>query len=77
MYYIGEGRYSLSFIIPFTGEYDFGISTWGTLSACVSENHGFPYSGSGGKSKLIIPADNSIVRVIFTYMTNGISIDIV
>ncbi len=77
MYYIGEGRYSLSFIIPFAGEYDFGISTWGTLSACVSENHGFPYSGSGGKSKLVIPADNSIVRVTFTYMTNGISIDIV
>ncbi len=75
MYYIGGGRYSLSFVMPYAGEYDFGISTWGTLSACVSEHRGFPYSGSGGKSKLLINADNTVVRITFTYMTNEIKIE--
>ena len=60
--------------MPYAGEYDFGISTWGTLSACVCENGGYPYSGSGGKSKLVIKEDNTVVRVTFRYMTNGIEI---
>ena len=72
MYYVGDGRYALSFILPYAGEYDFGISTWGTLSACVSENGGHPYSGSGGKSRFTVPADNTIIRITFTYMTNAI-----
>ena len=77
MYYTGDGWHSLSFIIPFKGEYDFGISTWGTLSACVCEDKGFPYSGDGGKSKLVIPHDNFIVRIRFRYISNEIKIDIV
>lgn len=77
MYYIGNGKYSLSFIMPYAGEYDFGISTWGTLSACVCTNHGLPYSGNGGKSKLIIPEDNTIVRIIFGYMDNSLEVDII
>ncbi len=76
MYYVGDGKYALSFVMPYAGEYDFGISTWGTLSACVSENGGFPYSGSGGKSRLVIPRDNSVVKITFTYMTNGIEIEL-
>ena len=75
MYYIGDGRYSLSFVMPYAGEYDFGISTWGTLSACVSEHRGFPYSGSGGKSRLVIKEDNTVVKITFTYMTNEIIIE--
>ncbi len=77
MYYIGGGKYALSFVMPYAGEYDFGISTWGTLSACVSEHGGYPFSGTGGKSKLVIPHDNAIVRITFEYMTHGIAIDIV
>ena len=75
MYYIGNGKYALSFILPFAGTYDFGISTWGTLSACVCEDGGYPYSGSGGKTKLTVPADNTVVRVTFTYMTNGVKVE--
>lgn len=75
MYYVGDGKYALAFVMPYAGKYDFGISTWGTLSACVCENGGYPYSGSGGKSPLVIPRDNTVVRVTFTYMTNEISIE--
>ena len=77
MYYIGDGRYSLSIILPYAGEYDFGISTWGTLSACVSSDGGFPYSGDGGKSVFTVSEDNTIVRFTFKYITNEIKIDIV
>ena len=75
MYYVGDGKYALAFVMPYAGDYDFGISTWGTLSACVCEDGGLIYSGSGGKSRLTVPQDNTIVRVTFTYMTNAIQIE--
>ncbi len=77
MYYIGKGKYSLSFIMPYKGEYDFAVSTWGTLSACVSTSHPFPFSGTGDKGKLIIPKDNTIVKITFTYMTNEIETEMI
>lgn len=77
MYYIGNGKYALSFIIPYKGEYDFAVSTWGTLSACVSTAHPFPFSGTGNKGQLSIPKDNTIVRITFTYMTNDIQLEII
>ncbi|MBQ7547281.1 MAG: hypothetical protein IJT41_09985 [Clostridia bacterium] len=75
MYYVGDGTYALSFVMPYAGEYDFGISTWGTLSACVCEDGGLIYSGSGGKSRFTVPQDNTIVKISFTYMTNAIRIE--
>ena len=77
MYYDGDGWFTLSFIMPYAGEYDFGVSTWGTLSACVCTNRGFPYSGDGGKSKLVIPADNSVVRIRFRYITRELTTEII
>ncbi len=77
MYYIGNGKYALSFIMPYKGEYDFAVSTWGTLSACVSTAHPFPFSGAGNKGQLSIPKDNTIVRITFTYMTNDIQLEII
>ena len=77
MYYIGNGKYSLSFIMPYKGEYDFAVSTWGTLSACVSTSHPFPFSGTGDKGKLIVPKDNTIVKITFTYMTNEIETEMI
>ena len=77
MYYIGDGKYSLSFIMPYKGEYDFAVSTWGTLSACVSPAEPFAFSGTGGKAKLTIPADNSVVRITFTYMTHEITTELI
>ncbi len=77
MYYIGDGRYTFSFVMPYAGEYDFAVSTWGTLSACVSTSHLFPFSGTGNKGKLIIPQDNTVVRVRFDYMTCEITVDMI
>ncbi|MCR5207911.1 MAG: hypothetical protein K6C14_05475 [Eubacterium sp.] len=77
MYYVGDGRYSLSFIMPFEGEYDFAVSVWGTLSACVSPDHPFPFCGTGNKTKLLIPKDNTIVKITFEYMTNNITVETV
>ncbi len=77
MYYIGDGKYSLSFVLPFKGEYDFAVSTWGTLSACVSTSHPFPFSGTGNKGKLIIPEDNTIVKITFEYMTDEIETEMI
>ena len=74
MYYIGDGCYSLSFVMPFAGEYDFAVSTWGTLSACVSTAHPFPFSGTGSLGRLTIPQDNTVVKVTFNYMTNDIQV---
>ena len=74
MYYIGGGKYALAFVLPYAGEYDLGVSTWGTLSACVSQAHPFPYSGTGHKGKFTAPRDNCIVRVEFEYMTDRIEI---
>ena len=75
MYYVGDGKYALAFVIPYAGEYDFGISTWGTLSACVCEDGGLIYSGSGGKSRFTVAQDNTIVKITFRYMTNSIRIE--
>ena len=75
MYYIDGGKYALSFVMPFAGDYDFAVSIWGTLSACVSTAHAFPFSGTGSKGELKIAQDNTVVRVIFDYMTNEITVE--
>jgi hypothetical protein len=75
MYYIGGGRYALTFVMPFAGDYDFAVSTWGTLSACVSTAHPFPFSGTGSKGPLHIEKDNTAVRVTFEYMTDKIEVE--
>ncbi|MBQ7638241.1 MAG: hypothetical protein IJS90_05010 [Clostridia bacterium] len=74
MYYVGGGRYSLSFVMPYAGEYDFAVSTWGTLSACVSPTHPMPFSGTGYRSPLIIKEDNTVVKITFNFDTNEIDV---
>ena len=73
MYYIGNGKYTFSFVMPFAGIYDFAVSTWGTLSACISTAHPFPFSGTGSKGELFIAEDNTVVKVTFDYLTNEIT----
>lgn len=75
MYYIGNGRYALTFVMPYAGDYDFAVSTWGTLSACVSTAHPFPFSGTGSKGPLHIERDNTVVRITFAYMTDEITVE--
>ena len=74
MYYTGNGNYSLSFVMPYAGDYDFAVSTWGTLSACVSTAHPFPFSGTGSLGILSIQHNNTVVKVTFNYMTNEINV---
>lgn len=74
MYYIGDGKYALSFVMPYAGTYDFAVSTWGTLSACVSTAHPFPFSGTGSMGKLVIPQENTVVKVTFDYMKDEINV---
>ena len=75
MYYIGDGTYTLTFVMPYKGTYDFAVSTWGTLSACVSTANPFPFSGTGSKGTLAVPADNTVVRITFRYMTDEITVE--
>ena len=77
MYYVGDGKYSLSFVMPYAGEYEFAVSVWGTLSACVSTSHPFPFSGTGDKGTIVIPKDNTVVKVTFTYLTNDIQVEMI
>ena len=77
MYHIGGGKYSLSFVMPFAGEYDFAVSTWGTLSACISTSTPFPFSGESkyNMGRLVIKNDNTVVRVVFDYMKDKITVE--
>ena len=75
MYYIGDGKYALTFVMPFAGEYDLAVSTWGTLSACVSTSNPFPFSGTGSKGKLTIEQDNTVVRITYEYLTHRITVE--
>ena len=77
MYYIGDNTYSLTFVMPYKGEYTFAVSTWGTLSACAHISDTFAFSGDGCKDKLVIPEDNMIVRVTFNYMTYKVDVEMI
>ena len=75
MYYVGDGAYALTFVLPYKGDYDFAVSTWGTLSACVSTANPFPFSGTGSKGALHIDHDNTVVKVTYKYMTDEIRVE--
>ena len=74
MYYAGNGEYTLSFVMPYPGDYDFAVSTWGTLSACVSTAHPFPFSGTGSMGSFTTEKPNTVVNVRFAYMTDRITV---
>ena len=75
MYYIGDNTYTLSVVMPFAGEYDFGISTYGTLSAVYTHDR-FPRSGSSPKAYFTTQRDNSIVRFRYRFIDNEVSVEI-
>lgn len=73
MYYIGDNTYMLSVVIPFAGEYNYGISTYGTLSAVYREGSRHAGSGSGCKKKFVTTHDNCVVKFTFKFMDNIVS----
>ena len=75
MYYIGNNTYTLSVIIPFAGEYDFAISTYGTLSATYSSDT-YPRSGSTNKSYFKVEKANTVVRFRYIFIDNIVSVEI-
>lgn len=75
MYYIEENTYTLSVVIPYAGEYDFAIATYGTLSATYCTDR-FPRSGSSNKGIFTTVRDNSVVRFRYKFIDNNVTIDI-
>lgn len=75
MYYIGDNLYRLSLILPFAGEYDFSISTYGTLSATYQED-GYPRSGSSNKAYFRTHRENAVVVFSYEFISNKVSLEI-
>lgn len=77
MYYIGDNTYTLTVVIPFAGEYNYAVSTYGTLSAVYTANHHRAESGDGPKAHFVTRRDNCVVRFTFRYMDNKVSAEVV
>ena len=77
MYYMGEGRYALSVVMPFAGEYTYAVSTYGTLSAVYTEHSRRAASGDGPRAKFIITRKNSVVRFTFRFMEGAVKVEII
>lgn len=74
MYYIGDNTYTLSVVIPFAGEYDYAVSTYGTLSATYCYDT-YPRSGSSNKGFFRVNKDNTVVRFRYRFMDNVVTIE--
>jgi hypothetical protein len=75
MYYIGDNTYTLSLVIPFAGEYDYAVSTYGTLSATYCYDT-YPRSGSSNKGYFKVEKDNTVVRFRYRFMDNNVTIEV-
>lgn len=75
MYYIGDNTYTLSMVIPYAGEYDYAVSTYGTLSATYCYDT-YPRSGSSNKGFFKVNKDNTVVRFQYKFMDNVVKIDL-
>ena len=76
MYYMGDGSYALTVVIPFAGEYSYAVSTYGTLSAVYGEQSRRPYSGGCGPNRFATARDNCIVRFTFRFMDGLVSAEV-
>lgn len=75
MYYIGDNMYTLSMVIPYAGEYDYAVSTYGTLSATYCYD-GYPRSGSSNKGFFKVKMDNTVVKFQYKFIDNVVTIDL-
>ncbi len=76
MYYVGNNTYVLSVLLPFAGEYSFGVSTYGTLSAVYTTDR-YPRSGSGPRKWFRTKKDNAAVRFTYEFLgTEGVKVEI-
>lgn len=75
MYYVGDGRYMLSVVMPFAGTFDYAVSTYGTMSATYCTDR-FPRSGSSNKGTFTVRRDNSVVRFTYHFMDPRVIVEI-
>ncbi|MGL4345020.1 MAG: hypothetical protein ACRCTE_07480 [Cellulosilyticaceae bacterium] len=75
MYYIGDNTYVLSIVIPFAGEFDYAVATYGTLSATYCYDN-YPRSGSSNKGLFKTTKDNTVVKFSYKFMDNHVQIDL-
>ncbi len=74
MYYIGDGVYTLTVLIPYAGTYDYSVSTYGTLSATYQDD-GYPRSGSSPKAHFTLEKDNMAVRFRYCARDNKVTVE--
>lgn len=74
MYYIGDNTYTLSMVILYSGQYDFGVSTYGTLSATYSYDR-FPRSGCTNKGVFTVSRNNAVIRFRYRFTDNIVSVE--
>ena len=74
MYYVGDNTYVLTIVLPYQGEFDFAVSTYGTLSATYCKDR-FPRSGSSNKGYFRTYKDNAVVRFTYRFIDNDINIE--
>ncbi|WP_053983332.1 hypothetical protein [Niameybacter massiliensis] len=75
MYYIGDNTYTLSVVMPFAGEFDYAVSTYGTLSATYCYDT-YPRSGSSNKGTFKIEKDNTVVRFRYKFMEHVVTVEL-
>jgi hypothetical protein len=71
MYYVGDGKYKISFVFPFHGDYEYAVAPYGTLSQIYSIDS-YPRSGSSTKAKIRIEKDNTIVTFLYDFTNRNI-----
>lgn len=74
MYYRGDNTYTLSILMPYAGEYDFAVSTYGTLSATYGMDR-FPRSGSSNKSYFKTKKENTVVAFTYRFIDQVVRLD--
>lgn len=76
MYYVGDNTYTLSVVIPFPGEFDYAIATYGTLSATYCYDK-YPRSGSSNKGCFTTTKDNTVVKFSYKFIDNKVKVKII
>lgn len=76
MYYIGDNTYTLSVVMPYRGEFDYAISTYGTLSSTYCYDV-YPRSGSSNKAYFKVEKDNSVIRFRYRFIDNIVTVEVI
>ena len=75
MYHVDGRLYTLTVVLPFPGRFDYGISTYGTLSAVYTHDT-YPRSGSGPRAYFETTKPNAVVRFQYRFIENVVTLEI-